>query len=458
MTRRERHRIASSRDAELVVPVALSTAVLAVVAIGLYVGVDTFLLLAIAAAPLALVIATRWALGVVVVTLVARALVDNSGLQLLTGGLALTIIVVAILELRHAPRLVGPVLGAATYLFISAWAGAPTHGGDYTYSEALRLLSCLGVVIITVHAPGRLTLRSTAHVVQAVGVVPALLAVHQFLTGTGTMNSGVLRASGTLAHENSAAMLFALCNLATFALMLDSARRRWLHAGLLLVFMAAQLATGSIGGLVSAVVMVLTYLASAAVRRADRVLLGLLGVALGVYAALTSQIGAQRLEEYNGSRSETTSLEWRFEAWGAVLAAWRRNPLWGNGVGSTLSPSILQGNIPHNEYVRLLAELGVIGLAVVVFLTVAYARAMASRRRSSPYPAASAFAIAALTGTAVNAFAANTMLYSVSFYVTLFVLGACWRISQSVPGAVGEDSAPIERRWATDPDRTPTAR
>ncbi|NLF05711.1 MAG: O-antigen ligase family protein [Actinomycetales bacterium] len=435
------------------VPVTVVVGTLSAVLLAWRTDLPPAALVVLAALPLALVYSYRAALPLLAVVLVARALVDDSGTQILTGGVAVAIIALAVVVLGRSPTWVAPFLVLTGYLFASAWAGAATHGGGYTYPEALRTLSCAAVVVVAVKAPGRLSVRSVAHVVQAIALVPALLAIFQFVTGTGSVNNGAMRASGTLAHENSAAMLFALANLATFALLLDSHRRRWLHAGLLAVFLGAQVATGSIGGLVAAVVMILTYLSSAAVRRADRTILSLLGVALAVYAATTSQVGAQRLAEYSSSNTEETSFAWRIQAWGHVLDFWRANPVWGNGIGSTSSPTVLGGSIPHNEYVRLLAELGLVGLGAVLVLGALVARALARRVHTSAYPAASALALAALAGTAVNALAANTMLYSVSFYTTLFVIGGCWRLSMTSPVVTpaGEDPGHIARRWVTSP-------
>lgn len=449
--------------ARLAVPSAITLGTFAVVALAWRADAPPVVLVGIALLPLALLFSYRAALPLLALVLVARALLDDVGNQLVTGGMAVVIVALAVVVLGRSPTWVAPFLALTAYLLVSAWAGAPAHGGSHTYPEALRTISCAAVVVVAAKAPGRLTVRSIAHVVQAVALGPALLALFQTATGTAGINSGAMRASGTLAHENSAAMLFALANLATFALLLDSRRRRWLHAGLLAVFLAAQVATGSIGGLVAAVVMVLTYLSSAAVRRADRVILATLGVGLAIYAATTSRVGAERLAEYSGS-SDETSLSWRVQAWGHVLDFWRANPVWGNGIGSTTSPNVLGGNIPHNEYVRLLAEIGVIGLVLVIVGGVLVARSLARSGRTSTYPAASALALAALAGTAVNALAANTMLYSVSFYTTLFVIGSCWRVSREAPHPgpgdeqAGEDVARIGRRRATEPGQTVTNR
>lgn len=438
---------ADPRLAERAVPLVLTGGALAGVAAAWWFGAPEVVLLALAAAPLALLYSYRLALPALELALVARALLDGAGSPLVTGGLALAVVALAVVVLARTPGWTAPVLAVTAYLFLSAFAGSGAHGGEHTYTEALRLVSCLSVVVVTVNAPARFDLWHVARTVQLVSLAPALLAVWQLATGTGALNNGAVRSYGTLAHANSAAALFALANLATFALLL-AGRRRWLDAGLLGLFLVAQISTGSIGGLVTAVVMATTYLASSAVRRADRVLLGAAGVLLGVYAATTSRVGAQRIAEYTGDSGRDTSLEWRIQAWGNVMNAWREQPVFGHGVGATQSPTILAGHIPHNEYVRILAETGVVGLALVLGLGLWLAGRLRRAREGAP----AALGLAVLTGLAVNALAANTLLYSVSTYTALFVLAACWRLSRGeVPAPNGGRA--VEEVRAKSPSR-----
>lgn len=421
--------------ADAAVPLLLVGGCLVAVAALWLLGMPEPVVLAAAAAPLALLVGYRAPVAALVTLLVLRTLLDDVGNQAVTGGIAVAVIGLAALVAPRSTRWLAPAALVATCSFASAWAGAGTHGADTTYPEALRVLSAGAVVVVAAYGPTRLGLPGARGVVQLAGVVPAVMAVVQWATGTGPVNNGVMRSTGTLAHPNSAAALFALCVLVTFSVLVERRTGRALQLALLGTFLAALVSTGSIGGFTATLAMCVVYLFSRAVRRADRIALGVVGLAAVAYAAVASPVGAGRLEEYSGGSSDETSLEWRLQAWETVLAAWRRHVALGNGLGSTQANTILVGNIPHNEYVRLLAEIGVVGLAAVVVCAVLFARAIARRARTSQVPSAASLAHAVLAGTAVNALAANSMLYTSSFYLTLFLLASCWRATASPPPA-----------------------
>ena len=63
----------------------------------------------------------------------------------------------------------------------------------------------------------------------------------------------------------------------------------------------------------------------------------------------------------------TNSLDWRFLNWHLLLGVWREHPLFGTGQSSTREFVQPLGTLPHNEYVRVLVEGGVVGALVVAF-------------------------------------------------------------------------------------------
>ena len=390
------------------------------------------LVLTLAALPILVVLGARHALTVVPLVIVLRALVDNLGQQVITAGIAAALIGLALLVVWRSAAWLLVLVGTSGYLLLSAASGADAFGAVITYGATLRLLGAVAIVIIVANAPGKLTAIGIARSVQLVGIAPAGVALLQYVTGTGIYAEGILRASGTLAQANSAAVLFALCNVTSFALLMARAPRRALNLALFGVFLAAQLATGSVGGALTCLVMIIVHLLTLRSTRAERVVLSLLGIALVAYLAATSEVGSQRLGQYIGPNanpfSGANSLGWRFEAWAKVLDAWRVHPAFGNGIGATQAGVILD-TIPHNEYVRLLAEMGVFGLGVVLVVCLGYGvRMLRALHRSTDF--GPSLALAVLAGSLVNAIAANTMLYSVSFYTTVFILTGCWRISR----------------------------
>jgi O-antigen ligase len=430
--------------ADRTVPAVVTGITAVVVLVGWVAGLPSLILVGFATIPLIIVFGYRVSLAALAVLLVGRALIDGSGGATATAGVAAAVIGLSVLVLVRAPSWPARVIAIAAALFASAAAGAATYGAAETYGEAVRVLSLVAVAVITINAPGTLTLGRVTGLVQAVGTLPALYALVQLATGTGTYSEGVLRSTGTLAQANSAAVLFALCNIATFSRLLSGTGRRWVNAGFMVLFLVAQVATASIGGFATVVAMVLVYMVVEAGRRFHRIALGLLALAVGIVMALNSKAGAGRLTEYtSGGDVQDTSLGWRFQAWEKVLAVWREHPVLGNGVGATTSGIILH-TIPHNEYVRMLAEVGVVGFAAVLLLVIWYAVAITRRLLAGAPRAVCALALAVLAGAVVNGLAANTMLYTVSFMTTVFILSACWRIARDGPPPVAVPSPTLE--------------
>ena len=74
----------------------------------------------------------------------------------------------------------------------------------------------------------------------------------------------------------------------------------------------------------------------------------------------------------SAERGEANStLAWRLNKWKTLLPDWEASPIYGQGLGTTVTEAAIPGNEyagdpPHNEYLRYLVETGVIGLAILV--------------------------------------------------------------------------------------------
>ncbi len=84
-----------------------------------------------------------------------------------------------------------------------------------------------------------------------------------------------------------------------------------------------------------------------------------------------------------------------------------RHPLIGTGPGGSLHVSSEDGGtlsvlLAHNEYLQVLADLGVVGLALTLSFLVALGRVLAGGRRSSPSHAVWAGCVAAFVGFALH--------------------------------------------------------
>ena len=108
-------------------PYVTPTALVLGASLGIFVAwradASPVVILAIAALPLALLFSYRAALGALTVILVARALLDDVGNQLVTGGLTAAVVALAIVVLGRSPTWVPAFFALAAYVIVSAWAG-----------------------------------------------------------------------------------------------------------------------------------------------------------------------------------------------------------------------------------------------------------------------------------------------------------------------------------------------
>jgi O-antigen ligase len=175
--------------------------------------------------------------------------------------------------------------------------------------------------------------------------------------------------------------------------------------------------------------------------------------AAGVIGFLLSPLGAERVSEFvsldlSGASGERNSLEWRIGRWQDVLTYWEQSPIVGVGYGAAAGGALLNGYPPHNEYVRAIVELGLLGIVVIAILIVATLRAL--RRVARTGEAAGALAtlgIAMLGGMLVNAIAENTFMYSVPGYLlALTIASALWRPLRSTSGVSLQSMKTYERK------------
>jgi O-antigen ligase len=381
------------------------------------------------------------------VTLLVRVLTDDrsapdshhSGSLNLSGAIAALFILLAaglLLRRRHGIR---PTALAALWVCVWTAVAVSTDGASAeTLREGVREGSVIALAVIVYNARGAVTATIAARVVQLIGFVPAVLAIYQIATDTGMNISGNIRSNGTFAHPNSAAMFFAIAAATSLWLYLDGGRR--LDAALTTLFAAAVLTTFSIDGLAALVAMLI---ALGALRpggvRAKAV--PWLAAGLAVFAFVATPLGGHRIaraSHTNLAEANGSSLSWRVHKWKMLLPEWERSPVVGHGLGTTITEAGAPGNQyagepPHNEYVRLLVETGVLGLAIALLAVAMLVRRILSRKRAvrgSPpgAPDAPALALAIAVGCLVNALADNTFLDSPTCYAAALIVIAALSI------------------------------
>lgn len=394
--------------------------------------------MAIVAAPFLLAFREMPTFGITTTIVAARALVDGVFGFTVGGNNATALIGLALVALGAATAIRGGrgVLLAALMLMSLAVSNsfAVMTFGAGVQAEIVRTASIAAVLIIVLNSKTRLTLSKLTGAAQAVAVVPAAIALFQAATGTGLVVEGVVRPAGTLAHPNSAAVLFSVAALATMTRLLQQQRRsRFVDITLLVFFCAALLGTASMGGLLTFAAMTLALAVFAnSIRTKSRLLI--VGLVLGTaFAFILSPIGAERLSELDGldlsgSHTSQNSLEWRVGNWGRILDYWRESPVFGQGFGATTTGAMMGGYLPHNEYVRLLVEVGIIGcLTAAILILMLFRRISRVTDDSTRRPLTAAMALAVIVGLLVNCSGANTFLYSVPTYVAVIVIAGAIR-------------------------------
>jgi O-antigen ligase len=364
----------------------------------------------------------------------------HTGSLNLSSVIALLFILLAgwlLLRRRHGLL---PTVLAMLYLCIWTAIAVNTSGASTeTLREGVREVSVVALFVIVYNARGAVTVPIAARLVLLVGAVPGLLAVYQLATQTGMNIHGEIRAHGTFAHPNNAAMFFAIAATASLWLYLDNGRRR-ADALLTTLFAVALIATFSIDGLITLTAM-LTVLG--ALRP------GSLGIKLGpcaialaiVLAFLATPLGSRRITGETATslsaaeRGETTStLDTRLYRWKTLLSEWERSPVVGQGLGVTTTAENTLANplnslLPHNEYIRYLVETGVVGLTILLAALTLLIRGLV-RRRGIPGTLdagtlnAPTLALAIIVGCLVNSLADNTLLASPTGYAAALIIAA----------------------------------
>lgn len=377
------------------------------------------------------VISKVGATEVILGLLVIRALVDGASvgtglvgvaiLPALTGAL-LAIVGIALTSKKlvgaYSAVIISSALLASTWYASTRWTGA-------VWEEGIRSVTVVFVFLGAMNLKNAISTDRLLTFFQLVSIIPAIYAVIQFATNTGMKVGTDIRASGTIAHPNSAALLFGMALLATIV-KLSQANSKALNGAAIILFGCGVVSTASIGGLVSTLSMVAAYALTVPGVPA-RLRLFLVGApAMLAWGFLTSSVGGERiaqLEGHSASGSSANSLEWRLSAWSRVLEVWSIEPFFGQGYGATTSRLVGVENIPHNEYVRLLTEIGLVGIAVVA-IGVSLILVRMWRLRAVPgYGYLGAFTISIVVGLLVNSMGANTLLYSVPTYLAMLALG-----------------------------------
>lgn len=317
-----------------------------------------------------------------------------------------------------------------------------------TWREAMRLAAVAGFALVVYNVfRTREQARRALWTMILAGAAVALLGVVQRVTWTGRLYwIGPEATNGSpfgpfMNRAHFAGLMVVVVPL-TIALLLSGrrapARRRRLRtwrerlrlwntreAGptrvlplLALLMTGAALASGSRGGMVSlaATLLVMAWLGTRGLRWGARLgvvsLTTMLLLAAGLWLGSDYLFGSvERLAEEVTRREESP----RLLIWADALSLWRMAPLLGTGLGSFewVFPQVrtiraaLTYTHAESDWVQILTDTGVAGLALVLAVVISVGSALARRLRTQVGGLRRALALGgltALTGTAIQTF------------------------------------------------------
>jgi O-antigen ligase len=209
-------------------------------------------------------------------------------------------------------------------------------------------------------------------------VMPLIVAAAQIILPAslipGSLYSDPNRIRATFGHANVfATFLLLFIGITWWKLNHSQQRRPWfILLSLLVIFLVS---TRAIFCLMMLAIIVLILTAQKA--NLPKVIGGIIlfGLVIGLFAS--TEFGQERLSSIGNtpvlnpnidiwrailmSNSDENSFNWRLSQWYLVLQAWKQYPLLGYGLGLS-SQSINSQLLPHNDYIRAMAEGGIVGL------------------------------------------------------------------------------------------------
>ncbi|UFP96570.1 O-antigen ligase family protein [Gloeobacter morelensis] len=409
----------------------------------------------------------------VIVLLVLRSSLDPFSSFGLTGALALLIDAVTVIYLLTRVLARKPIQGdwlwGVLALFIAlmgfwplamaqgwlghradaAMLGYPTLGED-SLREWIRILSYAMIYGLAMQLKGRIAPERLLSLIMLSLVVPLTVAFLQMFANGAlpplmqTRMEG--RVFGTVSHPDTFVLyLLLMMGLSWWRFRLTG-HWRWLV--LMAVLVIPYTGTKTLGGLGMAAVFLAVLLLPR--LNAKTIIGGAIAVALVLGSFTASPAGQERLESlrqtpiFNGQLDvnsavhlasvQNNSFVWRLAQWTYLINAWQRAPVLGHGLNTSTALSPFH-NGAHNDYVRALAETGLVGLVLYLGLWAAVLTRLVGLWRASPRDSCArelrlvliAVCAALLLGSLTNHLWETTTFY---FYWWTAVAVAGWTFSE----------------------------
>jgi O-antigen ligase len=265
--------------------------------------------------------------------------------------------------------------------------------------EWLRLFSVVVTYLLVLQLRGKIHPHKLVSILLLSLILPLSMAVLQIslpesalpsflsLTESHSELVSASRINGTFGHPNSfVTYLVLFTGLAQWKL--ECSKRRWpwiLLVGLLVFFIVS---TKALVGLLMTIVLVFFMNMQ---KMSFQKLLGAAFLScLAIFLFASSEFGQERLvslydtpllnPDIDTSRAiimrnyTINSFLWRIAQWTSIIEAWKEYPILGFGLGAPHHISFFK-SAAHNDYVRALAEGGIVGLAIfLLFMLTSFLR------------------------------------------------------------------------------------
>ncbi len=325
---------------------------------------------------------------------VATVTPADVGAVLLVGVAGFRVLAGRDLDVLRSRLMICPVLVMGAALLTTMWSTNPSLSivGAVRYAE----LFCLVPLAVVLVLRDRFDVVLLLGAVVALGAVEGIIGTYQSVTGTGAGYAGeTIRAIGTFSVSDQIAMatVVSSAQVVLLAVALRGPRRvRPWAAGGAAALMVPLFLSLSRGALLATVAAAVAMVVAAGLLRAARTLLVVVAIAVFGFVGLSSidsTVGARFTTLGTTATQPDKSVQDRYDLWSTAVSIWQTSPVTGVGIKQFAAfrdshaplglssgseqvgvNSYTRGELlsPHNEYLLLLSEQGVLGLGSYLLL------------------------------------------------------------------------------------------
>jgi O-antigen ligase len=273
--------------------------------------------------------------------------------------------------------------------------------------------------------------------------VPIAIGIYQALTNTGYLDphAEIMRIKSTFVLPTVYAhYLVTISFLLICLILLKENHKRILYMILLGLALISLMLTW---GRTSMVAFLCGLLTLAFLKKRRIISFSLVALAGMVLIITVPQLKNRFTEPFQKTRLGKSSWESRKNIWRKSIKAFKKKPILGYGIGST--PLVVQKalKIPrpyqaHNDYFRILLDLGVVGLVLFALLMLAFLSRLTSLFRNEKDPAAlelHRLSIALLCSFCIAGMAENVLLDVTSTMYVFSTVGCSLKLGSISEGA-----------------------